>query len=480
MMGLIKNRTSQYGLDNRGFSLVEIIICVLILGVAVGPLMKALSMSAQTNGKAQKMQNATSLAEEIMEEVKGSSIADLEKLYNGTDTNGNPLEANLSVTEASLWASGQGAYDRVANVKSDASTYINATGTKKGALLKGIVGGADGSDTTPYYVLYIPDETATQGQTFDVTVSFRSSPYKSDALDTLNLADSSTTNDYNVSGANYVKLPKIEEIDPLTQAVITGKELTKYDSAALNFFKEKLADTSSGTAPTLSTKTITIRKEDAVGWTTAVKVSCNVSYTSSDASLGTYSRDIFTGTYSQQDKEVVDEATGTTSTEYVDMNSGIYIFYKAISASVQSPSTLTEQFVIEDASTIGTSGEKHKVYFVKQDEASTGAPPITYRTYQKSDIAKTLEEDTAKTQLGEILYTDYSDLDAEGCMYANTEGTANYMQLITNLKDGGNKGHIYKSDSSVRLYEITVELTRDGDAENTVFATLTSTDNAKK
>ena len=56
-------------MNNKGFSLIELLICVAILGIAAVPLMQTFGNAAKTNGKAQKLQNATSLAESIMEEV---------------------------------------------------------------------------------------------------------------------------------------------------------------------------------------------------------------------------------------------------------------------------------------------------------------------------------------------------------------------------------------------------------------------------
>ena len=60
--------------NNKGFSLVELIICVAILAVATVPLYQSMTLSARTNAKAQSKQNATSLAESVMEEIKASSM----------------------------------------------------------------------------------------------------------------------------------------------------------------------------------------------------------------------------------------------------------------------------------------------------------------------------------------------------------------------------------------------------------------------
>ena len=56
-------------LNNRGFSLVEILIAVAILVLCAVPLLKAFVTSAQTNVRARQNLNATTLAENIMEEI---------------------------------------------------------------------------------------------------------------------------------------------------------------------------------------------------------------------------------------------------------------------------------------------------------------------------------------------------------------------------------------------------------------------------
>lgn len=61
-------------LNNRGFSLVEILIAVAILVLCAVPLLKAFVTSAQTNAKARQNLNSTTLAENIMEEIKAAGV----------------------------------------------------------------------------------------------------------------------------------------------------------------------------------------------------------------------------------------------------------------------------------------------------------------------------------------------------------------------------------------------------------------------
>ena len=86
-------------IHNAGFSLVELIIVVSILAIAAVPLMKSMGMAARTNAKAQSIQNATSLAESVMEEMKSTPIEDLKTRYAGKysmDPSGDVMTITMS------------------------------------------------------------------------------------------------------------------------------------------------------------------------------------------------------------------------------------------------------------------------------------------------------------------------------------------------------------------------------------------------
>lgn len=68
------NSGTNCRLNNRGFSLVEILIAVAILVLCAVPLLRAFVASAQNNAKARVNLNATTLAENIMEEIKAAGV----------------------------------------------------------------------------------------------------------------------------------------------------------------------------------------------------------------------------------------------------------------------------------------------------------------------------------------------------------------------------------------------------------------------
>lgn len=72
----MKKRIQQ---DNGGFSLVELIVAVVILAFVVAPILGAFVSSARTNGKSQRVLSATTVGQNIMEEVKGTPFKTLIK-----------------------------------------------------------------------------------------------------------------------------------------------------------------------------------------------------------------------------------------------------------------------------------------------------------------------------------------------------------------------------------------------------------------
>ena len=71
--------------QNKGFTLVEVLIAITILGIIVVPLFQAFVTSANTNAKAKRVMDATTLAQSIVEELKAGNLEDLAKQFNGSE-----------------------------------------------------------------------------------------------------------------------------------------------------------------------------------------------------------------------------------------------------------------------------------------------------------------------------------------------------------------------------------------------------------
>ncbi|MBQ6318411.1 MAG: prepilin-type N-terminal cleavage/methylation domain-containing protein [Lachnospiraceae bacterium] len=369
--------------NDKGFSLVELIIVVSILAIAAVPLMKSMGMAAKTNAKAQSIQNATSLGESIMEEMKSTPIDTLRADTDWTFT-----------------------------------------------------------DNTSNYVLTRSGVTATQGEKFDVKVTIDKASYSGNTTPVANKAD-------NVKSANTLLLPRIDEIDTLSQAVLSSeKELNKYDTEAKNYFNQKRAKYPTETA-TITSKTIDIVKKD-VAYPTGVTVKATVTYI--DDASNKYVRELYTGSFVPVLKD------GST-TDYKPLDSNIYIFYKRNSDTTIIPADLVETINITDGSLYKNTlapedKDSHRIYFIRQDKNDTTGPKIVINgnSFTYATMSGILD-DNGKKDFGDV-------------------------RFVTNLdRDNvSNDGHIYTEDARTRVYEITVELSKGSEVYSTLNSTVSASD----
>ena len=417
--------------NNKGFSLVELIICVAILGVAIIPLYQSMTLSARTNAKAQSIQNATSLGESVMEEVKSTSVADLMIKYNGYESDSvTPKEIALGSNEATYFGADSPVSD---TQKASMASTAQSAASSSNKLLSG----DPGSPKKPFYVLYKQNAVSTQGQKFAVVATLRTSPY---------MQDENVT----ASDANSKKLPKIEEIDTLSQAVISTKEFTRYDKAALDYFIESVDDYNDyklnfGEKKIVSKDIIIDKTDNATN--DIIYVKCRVVYKDnnplSEGGPQTYQRDLFAVTFSAPE--------GSDGSEPIASN--IYLFYKKGNAE-------SETITVTDT----TGNATHKVFFVMQ-ENSPGEALI-------------IDGKGITVKYGGITLDQKSDLNTDGNMKSGN------FELITNLeyKDASGhdaKGHIYNEEANIRIYDVAVHLFKQND-DGTIGEFVTSLESTKE
>lgn len=120
----------QFRLNDKGLSLVELLVAVAILAIILVPLLNSFVMGAKANSRAERMQTETLLAQNILEELKGKSIEEVaEKL--GYDGN---LDMDFSREEPYVFnvkdISFRG-YDFDARIKLDPTPYYEVQNTEE-------------------------------------------------------------------------------------------------------------------------------------------------------------------------------------------------------------------------------------------------------------------------------------------------------------------------------------------------------------
>lgn len=407
--------------DNSGLSIVEVLVAVAILAIVFVPLLKTFTQASTINSKAQKLQNVTSLAEGVMEDVKGKSIQELHDLaVDDAKVSFLPLDEDGTLTKGNL------------------------------------------KNVPPYTVTY-ENVTATQGITYDAVVTISTDNYKSTDRSDARKANKLSHNDDigDVSDANIRELPQINKVDSNKNAVLSW-ELNKYDNKALeNLAVENFAPKNSVTEPDIATlkesykdtaeKYINIEiNEDSE--TSSTKVSCEVEYkTGKNASDKSLKYLVYTGYF------VEPVGSGVSGPD-------IYLFYTLTEKVKDAEPIKKENIKIEDK----TTGKKHNVYFIVQDginELSTLNGSEVTINVSGSGYSETVSYDKFS------IIPDAITLLAGA---STTDDESDDVYFFSNLKDkNGNSGELFHSKSKDRIYYVTVEIKEHGKSE--VLGTYTST-----
>lgn len=402
--------------DNSGLSIVEVLVAVAILAIVFVPLLKTFTQASTINGRAQKLQNVTSLAEGVMEDVKGKSIQELHDLaVEREDVSFLPLDKDGTLTKGNL------------------------------------------NNVPPYTVTY-ENVTATQGITYDAVVTISTDNYKSTDRSDARKANKLSHNDDigDVSDANIRELPQINKVDSNKNAVLSW-ELNKYDNKAI----ENLAAENSVTDSDIATlkesykktaeKYINIEiKEDTD--TSSTKVSCEVEYkTGKNASDKSLKYLVYTGYFVEP---LASEPAGPN----------IYLFYTLTENVKDGASNIAEpikkeNIKIEDK----TTGKRHNVYFIVQDGINT------LSTINGSEVTINV----SGSGYSETISYDKNSIIPDAITLlagaSTPDDESDDVYFFTNLEDK----KLFTSKSKDRIYYVTVEIKEHGKPE--VLGTYTST-----
>lgn len=429
--------------NNKGFTLVELLVCIGILAAVAIPIVQSFSAASISNSKAQSLQNATSLAEDIMEEIKSSEIKDLETAYGAKAS---------TVDEATFWATPE--VNRPAFYATDGLYRYHDS--------------SESNDSKDFFVLVKKDVTSTQGETFDVVAAISSDKYKSP----------SETPD--ASDANSIKLPKITEVDTSKQVALKD-ELNKYDGGAAGEIAALYATAPlDATIAASGTKTITITIDDGdYSGGVASKVTVNAKATYTDGTK-TVSHILFTGTY--------------TENPGVLNQPNVYLFFTPMNEvkdrygnSINS--FANEQIIIDDrTSGVYPAGTKDKI----TDDVLDGlnVRHDVYLIMQKGSYDLTSHGVTVTVkQSGSSMTAPGALGTRDGVLCADFDGTtmqingkngdrffSNLITSATETEEYKKYGKIYETKEKNRIYQINVTLTKNG--KSTVYAELESTKDA--
>lgn len=94
------------GKNNKGFSLIEVLIAMAILVLCAAPFLRSLVLSFQTNAKSRELLNATTVAENVMEDIKANGAA----VYLGLTTASGGIPPSGTNAYGNIYATGYDNY----------------------------------------------------------------------------------------------------------------------------------------------------------------------------------------------------------------------------------------------------------------------------------------------------------------------------------------------------------------------------------
>lgn len=75
----------KFSEDNRGFTLLELVVTVVILALVVAPFLSSFVTASKTNVKSKRIQEANELSQYIIEQFKATSVDELKNVYRLTE-----------------------------------------------------------------------------------------------------------------------------------------------------------------------------------------------------------------------------------------------------------------------------------------------------------------------------------------------------------------------------------------------------------
>ena len=412
----MKKNKSRRKLNNRGMSLIEILVAILILAVVAGPLLHALATSISLNTRAKEKQRVITIAQSIMEGLKAYDVEQICRQFNGDSMH---LVANAGEWMEITDRNGDGEID-------DNDVSFNASGNFL----------PSPNDTYRFVLTGVEYENVNHSEFYDVLIDI-SPMATSQAM--LGVADMN------------------KHLDAVYRQESASMDQTMYAQIMQNLLDELNDKNKSGdtfdlhdleTMGNLAVNKVTTVMIDKVGGKSTnivtVKVEYNykaTGYQYTDA-VGESKTLDFEGTelWKPEPEKVYDNTQAEFSEEQLE---NVYIFYYP--AYKVNKMNISDEIVLQNK----TASEKN-VYLVKQVNSSLSSANLLYYEYVYSVKVR-----------GEGPITLYHNLDI------NLENPDPNIPAGTRSISGVTEGGSMLTETQeVLLYDVTIYIYKAGSAEN--------------
>lgn len=422
------NRRGKSG--NDGFSLVEVLVCIVILAIICIPLFSGFVTSSGLNLRAHHTQVATAYVQEVVEDMKRMPVETFtQEIRNSSDIDGNP---NGTVTE-----------------------YVDTA----------LQSNFPGYEEELFKVITCRKENVQiGGKTYELEAVYDPTPYSA-----FFAGGTETAADVNVFTTS-----EVENVDGLKYPVISG-EINKYegtgDTGASYLYDLwwMLSDSERASTSLNDLYNKTHKKVDIViknAGSSAIKVVCDVSYEVPEYSVKK--------TYNVYNSEFEIKEAVDSGGNFIGYEGGgkVYIFAKAY----QDQSGMMSGGMIAD-NTIGiinsySGAHPLEVYLVRgyySDATSANPNPLVRRgvNFDRVYLSNgSSQKEYSTLSAGEVLTGEVAAGDANGYPNMNFHTNIKGRNLTRILTSDDMEQTIGKDVAKLRCYQLTVTLTDVTDAGN--------------
>ena len=203
------NEQNHLTSDQRGITLIEVIVSMLILAIIVVPLLSNFAISSRINQKSRTRQYATTLAQNVMEGMKTYDLAELTLQFNGVASGGAfrlvPLTSFAEALQGSGYYETDASFLQRYQLNADGTVPVGMSLQKEGNQYTFL----EKAEKRYYYVM---NNIAEGTKRFDVQITVDANGY-----------------DMVTSGAiqyNQFKFPDVTSLDVNETAIINPSQTT--------------------------------------------------------------------------------------------------------------------------------------------------------------------------------------------------------------------------------------------------------------
>jgi prepilin-type N-terminal cleavage/methylation domain-containing protein len=434
--------------NNRGVSLVELLVTIVILAIIVLPLLRSFTISASTNAKAKERLRATDVAQNIME---GLAATDLESLaiemnYPGTgftDFSLIPVTSEMGnfAVEEVIKQTGSGVSYTPA-VKADNITVPPGLTNPEAYVLPLVTSSVlrmQGSADTTF--------VGTSGEYYFAMKGLVADGKEYDALISVTKSTDTSGTMYNGVNINSHDLASVDAIDGSHDAVSSA---AKTADEVYTEIKSKYPTVSQSAI----SRTITIDISDVSGSSgsyTKVTVSYQFTFQNGSDTVTYPDNSVTSGIYT----DVIFENSGETDTRAL---SNVYLFYYPwyTSTSAASP---TDKIVINN-----TAKKEVGVYLVKQEQSYSNLEVLenAYRVNVDVKEPMTSSDTATKTSIRTNLNTNLST----GAATTDDQTVLSLNGVQAGASSKLSLGSLTETSAQDRLFDVVVEVYPSGSYDN--------------